>query len=194
MTIKLPPLPYALDALEPHISKRTLEFHYGKHHAGYVNKLNALIKDGEFETASLEEIVLNASGAIFNNAAQVWNHTFYWHSMTAKQHGQPKDELAEAIIESFGSMDAFKEKFLNAANSHFGSGWAWLVKEDDGSLSVYSTANAMTPLAEGKTALLTCDVWEHAYYLDVQNDRPKYVNNFWALANWDFALENYLAD
>ncbi len=191
MTIKLPDLPYEKDALEPHISARTLEFHYGKHHQAYVNKLNALVPGTEFEGLSLEDIIMKANGGIFNNAAQIWNHTFYWHSMSPNGGGEPTGELATALEKAFGSIDNFKEKFTEKALTQFGSGWAWLVKNKDGALEVVNTLNANNPLTDGKKPLLTCDVWEHAYYIDTRNDRGKYVSNFWQLVNWDFAAENF---
>lgn len=190
MTFTLPKLPYAMDALAPHISKETLEYHYGKHHQTYVNKLNDLVKGTDFENLSLEEIIQQAKGGIFNNAAQIWNHTFYWHSMKPNGGGEPIGELATLINSTFGSVAKFKETFTQAAITQFGSGWAWLVANKNRELSVVSTSNADTPLTEGKIPLLTCDVWEHAYYIDTRNDRPKYVNNFWELVNWEFASEN----
>lgn len=191
MAFELPKLPYALDALAPYISKETLEYHYGKHHQAYVNKLNSLIANTEFEGKSLEEIIKKSSGAIFNNAAQDWNHTFYWHCMTPKTKKEPAGKLADAIKKTFGSLDAFKEKFTQTSINQFGSGWGWLAKTPSGELEVYSTMNAGTPMTDGKKALLTCDVWEHAYYIDTRNDRPKYVNNFWQIVNWDFVEKNF---
>ncbi|SDO82257.1 MULTISPECIES: superoxide dismutase [Fe] [Burkholderiaceae] len=187
----LPPLPYAHDALAPHISKETLEFHHDKHHQTYVTNLNNLIKGTEFENASLEEIVKKSSGGIFNNAAQVWNHTFYWESMKPNGGGQPTGALADAINAKFGSFDKFKEEFTKTAVGTFGSGWAWLVKKTDGSLDLVSTSNAATPLTTDAKPLLTCDVWEHAYYIDYRNARPKYVEAFWNVVNWDFASKNF---
>ena len=191
MAHELPPLPYAMDALAPHISKETLEYHYGKHHKAYVDKLNAGIVGTEFENSSLEEIVGKASGGIFNNAAQIWNHTFYWNGLTPNGGGEANGALAEAINATFGSFADFKEKFSNEAATHFGSGWAWLAKNADGSLEICSTHDAGNPLTAGKTPLLTCDVWEHAYYVDYRNARPKYIEAFWNLVNWDFANENF---
>lgn len=191
MTHVLPPLPYALDALAPHISKETLEYHYGKHHQTYVTNLNNLIKGTEFESLSLEDIIKKSSGGIFNNAAQVWNHTFYWHSLSPKGGKEPSGDLAKAIVTHFGSFDAFKEKFSQAAVTTFGSGWAWLVQDDKGDLSVINTSNAATPMTSGLKALLTCDVWEHAYYIDYRNARADYVKAFWSLVNWDFAEQNF---
>ncbi|MCK9203543.1 MAG: superoxide dismutase [Bacteroidales bacterium] len=185
MTHKLPGLPYALDALEPFISKRTLEFHYGKHHQAYVNNLNKLITGTEFENASLEDIICKATGGIFNNGAQVWNHTFYWNCLTPRGSGEPTGELAEAIVKNFGSFAGFREKFSGAAATLFGSGWAWLVKKNDGKLDIVQESNAGNPLKYGATPLLTCDVWEHAYYLDKQNLRPDYIADFWKIIDWN---------
>ncbi|HDP0036293.1 TPA: superoxide dismutase [Fe] [Legionella pneumophila] len=190
MTFTLPQLPYALDALAPHVSKETLEYHYGKHHNTYVTNLNKLIPGTEFESMTLEEIIMKAKGGIFNNAAQVWNHTFYWHSMSPNGGGEPKGRLAEAINKSFGSFAAFKEQFSQTAVTTFGSGWAWLVQDQSGALKIISTSNAGTPMTEGLNTLLTCDVWEHAYYIDYRNRRPDYIEAFWSLVNWDFASSN----
>ncbi|WP_420995417.1 MULTISPECIES: superoxide dismutase [Fe] [Cupriavidus] len=187
----LPPLPYAHDALAPHISKETLEFHHDKHHQTYVTNLNNLIKGTEFENSTLEEIVKKSSGGIFNNAAQVWNHTFYWDSLKPNGGGQPTGALADAINAKWGSFDKFKEEFTKTAVGTFGSGWAWLVKKADGSLDLVSTSNAATPLTTDAKPLLTCDVWEHAYYIDYRNARPKYVEAFWNVVNWDFAGKNF---
>lgn len=191
MKFELPKLPFAMDALAPYISRETLEYHYGKHHAAYVNKLNQLIPGSKFENMGLEEIIVKSSGPVFNNAAQVWNHTFYWHCLKPQGGGEATGNLAEAIKDSFGSYQAFKEKFSQAAVGQFGSGWAWLVKNEDGSLEVYSTPNANNPMLDDKLAILTCDVWEHAYYIDTRNDRAKYVENFWQLVNWEFANNNF---
>ena len=191
MAHELPALPYAKDALQPHISAETLEYHYGKHHNAYVTNLNNLIKGTDFETLSLEDIVLKSSGGIFNNAAQVWNHTFYWNCLSPNGGGEPAGALADAINAKFGSFAAFKEEFSKCAVGTFGSGWAWLVKNADGSVELMSTSNAGTPMTSGKTALLTCDVWEHAYYIDYRNLRPKYVEAFWNLVNWEFAAAQY---
>lgn len=188
MTHVLPKLPYNLDALQPHISKETLEYHYGKHHQAYVNNLNNLIKNTEFENLSLEETIMKSSGGIFNNAAQVWNHTFYWNCLTPKSAGEPSGKLMDLIIKTFGSFDEFKKRFSQTAISTFGSGWAWLVKDKNGSLEIISTSNADLPMKHDKKALLTCDVWEHAYYIDYRNMRPTYVENFWNLVNWDFVV------
>ena len=191
MEHKLPPLPYAMDALQPHISKETLEFHYGKHHQTYVTNLNNMIKGTEFENASLEDIVKKSSGGIFNNAAQIWNHTFYWNSMAPKAGGKPAGALAQAIDKKWGSFDAFKDAFNKSAAGNFGSGWTWLVKKGDGSVDIVNTSNAGTPLPGADKPLLTCDVWEHAYYIDYRNARPKYLESWWNLVNWDFAAKNF---
>ncbi|WP_374420783.1 superoxide dismutase [Chromobacterium sp.] len=193
MEHKLPELPYALDALAPHISKETLEFHYGKHHQTYITNLNNLIKGTEFENASLEEIVKKSSGGIFNNAAQVWNHTFYWLGFAPNtgEERKPSGALADAINAKWGSYDEFKKAFTQTAIGTFGSGWAWLVKNNDGSLDLVSTSNAATPLTTDKKPLLTCDVWEHAYYIDYRNSRPNYLDSFWKLVNWDFVAKNF---
>ena len=194
MAIELPPLPYPKDALKPHISEETLEYHYGKHHKAYVDKLNELLPNSDFENLSLEEIIKKApAGPIFNNAAQVWNHTFYWNCLSPTGGGEPKDELASAIVKSFGSYDAFKDQFTKTAIATFGSGWGWLAKNASGDLEIISTSNAGTPMTENKKALLTCDVWEHAYYIDYRNLRPKYVEAFWKLVNWDFVNKNFSA-
>ncbi len=187
MSFTLPPLPYEKNALEPEISAETIEYHYGKHHQAYVNNLNNLIPGTEFEKMSLEEIIKKSSGGVFNNAAQVWNHTFYWNCLSPNGGGEPTGELADLINKHFGSFVAFKEKFSDAAVKTFGSGWAWLVQNKDGSLEIISTSNAGTPMTNGQTALLTCDVWEHAYYIDYRNARPKYVEAFWSLVNWKHA-------
>ncbi|MBN2025125.1 MAG: superoxide dismutase [Fe] [Pirellulales bacterium] len=186
MEHKLPELPFAQDALAPKISGETLEYHYGKHHAAYVANLNKLIPGTEFEKLSLEEIVKKATGPIFNNAAQVWNHTFYWNCLAPAAGGEPQGKLAQAIAGAFDSFAQFKEKFTNCAMTTFGSGWAWLVRNPDGTLAIESTSNAGTPLTQGKTPLLTCDVWEHAYYIDYRNNRAAYVAAFWDLVNWAF--------
>lgn len=191
MAIELPALPYEKTALAPHISEETLEFHYGKHHNTYVVKLNGLIKGTDLETKSLEEIVKNSSGGIFNNAAQIWNHTFYWNSLSPNGGGEPSGALADAITASFGSFEAFKTQFTDSAINNFGSSWTWLVKQKDGGLAIVNTSNAATPLTdEGVTPLLTVDLWEHAYYIDYRNLRPNYLEGFWALVNWDFASSN----
>lgn len=190
MEHKLPELPYAKDALMPHISPETLEYHYGKHHQTYVTNLNNLIKGSEFENMSLEDIIRKSSGGIFNNAAQVYNHTFYWNSLAPKAGGAPRGAIAEAINKNFGSFEKFKEEFTKCAVGTFGSGWAWLIQKKDGTLALQSTSNAGCPLTDGTTPILTCDVWEHAYYIDYRNARPKYLENFWNLVNWDFANKN----
>ncbi|NYT66019.1 superoxide dismutase [Fe] [Alcaligenaceae bacterium] len=190
MAFTLPALPYAIDALAPHISQETLEFHHGKHHQTYVTNLNNLVAGTEFESASLEDVVKKSSGGVFNNAAQVWNHTFYWNSLSPNGGGQPTGALLDAINAKWGSVDAFKDAFNKSAAGNFGSGWTWLVKKTDGSLDIVNTSNAATPLTTSDVALLTCDVWEHAYYIDYRNARPKYLESFWALANWDFAAAN----
>lgn len=191
MAFVLPPLPYEMNALEPQISRETLEYHYGKHHQAYVTNLNNLIAGTELEKKSLEDIIKTSSGAIFNNAAQVWNHTFYWHCLSPQGGGEPTGKLLEAINKDFGDFKTFKEQFSKAAISTFGSGWAWLAKNPDGKLEIISTSNAQTPLTMDKIALLTCDVWEHAYYIDYRNLRPKYVEAFWDLVNWDFVNVNF---
>ena len=190
MAFELPPLPYAIDALAPTISKETLEYHHGKHHQAYVTNLNNLIAGTEFESASLEEIIKKSSGGVFNNAAQVWNHTFYWNCMSPNGGGEPTGKLAEAINAKWGSFAAFKEAFNKSAAGNFGSGWTWLVKKTDGSVDIVNTSNAATPLTTDDVALLTCDVWEHAYYIDYRNARPKYLESFWNVVNWDFAAKN----
>ncbi|NPA35915.1 MAG: superoxide dismutase [Chlorobi bacterium] len=184
MKFELPPLPYALDALEPHISRTTLEYHHGKHHQAYVNNLNNLIPGTEFENADLETIIKKADGGIFNNGAQVWNHTFYFNQFSPNGGGEPEGALAEAINKSFGSFETFKDEFSKAAATLFGSGWAWLVKKDDGSLEIVKESNAGNPIRNGLTPVLTCDVWEHAYYLDKQNKRPDYIAEFWKVVDW----------
>lgn len=192
MAFELPALPYAQDALEPHISAETLEYHYGKHHQAYVTNLNNLIKGTEFEGKSLEEIIKSSEGGIFNNAAQVWNHTFYWNGLAPHAGGEPTGALADAIVASFGSFDAFKEKMSASAAGNFGSGWTWLVKKADGSLDIVNTSNAGTVLTdESVTALLTIDVWEHAYYVDYRNARPSYLSSIWNLINWDAVAKNF---
>ena len=191
MKHELPALPYANNALEPFISAETIEYHYGKHHQTYVTNLNNLIAGTEFENLSLEDIVRKSSGGMFNNAAQVWNHTFYWNGMKPNGGGKPTGALAEAIDKAFGSFDKFKEEFSKCAVTTFGSGWAWLVKNADGSLALVSTSNAGCPLTAGQKPLLTIDVWEHAYYIVYRNARPKYVEDFFSVVNWDFVAANY---
>ena len=191
MAIELPPLPYEKNAQEPNISAETLEFHYGKHHQAYVTNLNNLIKGTEFESAALEDIIKKSSGGVFNNAAQVWNHTFYWNSMRSpKKDNAPSGKLADAINKAFGSFDKFKEEFSKSAVGNFGSGWTWLVQRPDGSLGIANTSNAATPITGSDKPVFTIDVWEHAYYIDYRNARPKYVESFWDLVNWDFAAKN----
>ncbi len=191
MTHELPALPYAMDALAPTLSKETLEYHYGKHHQAYVTNLNNLIPGTEFESMSLEDIVMKSSGGIFNNAAQVWNHTFYWNCLSPNGGGAPSGALAAAIDAKFGSFDEFKKQFNQAGATNFGSGWTWLVKNADGSLEIFNTSNAGTPMTSGKQALLTLDVWEHAYYIDYRNLRPKYLETMWNIVNWDFVAANF---
>jgi Fe-Mn family superoxide dismutase len=191
MKHELPALPYPKNGLEPSISAETLEYHHGKHHAAYVTNINNLIKGTEFENLGLEEIIKKSSGGIFNNAAQVWNHSFYWNCLKPGGGGQPKGELSKAINSTFGSFDNFKNEFTQKAVTLFGSGWAWLVKNKDGSIAIVQTSNAGNPMTEGKKAILTCDVWEHAYYIDYRNARPKYVEAFWSIVNWGFAEKNF---
>ena len=186
----LPPLPFAKDALQPYMSQETLEYHYGKHHQAYVTNLNNLIKGTEFEAMDLVSIVRKAQGGMFNNAAQAWNHTFYWNCMSPGGGGEPSGKLADAIKKAFGGFDKFKEEFSKVGATTFGSGWAWLVQRPDGALGLVSTSNAGTPITGSDRPLLTCDVWEHAYYIDYRNARPKYVEAFWNLVNWEFAASN----
>jgi Fe-Mn family superoxide dismutase len=185
MSFQLPPLPFSMDALEPMISARTLEFHYQKHHQAYVNNLNKLSEGSEWAAKSLEELIRESEGGIFNNAAQVWNHSFYWESLHSPAKAEPKGKLLTAIEKNFGSVESFKEQFTQASITLFGSGWAWLVKHPDGSLKIKQGSNAWNPMRENMTPILTCDVWEHAYYLDYQNRRPDYVKAFWELVNWE---------
>ncbi|RUO59536.1 superoxide dismutase [Pseudidiomarina insulisalsae] len=192
MAFELPDLPYEKNALEPHISAETLEYHYGKHHAAYVSKLNDAVKGTDMESKSLEDIIKSSSGGVFNNAAQVWNHTFYWHCLSPNGGGEPSGALADAIKSAFGSFDKFKEEFNSQAAGNFGSGWTWLVKKADGSVAIVNTSNAETPLTDGSvTPLLTIDVWEHAYYIDYRNARPNYLSAVWNVINWDFVAKNY---
>lgn len=192
MAFELPPLPYEKDALAPHISAETLEYHYGKHHKTYVDKLNGLIPGTEFEGKSLEEIVKSSTGGVFNNAAQIWNHTFYWHCLSPNGGGEPTGAIADAISAAFGSFEAFKEEFSTSAANNFGSSWTWLVKKSDGTLAIVNTSNAATPLTDSSaTPLLTVDLWEHAYYIDYRNSRPNYLTAFWALVNWEFVNKNF---
>lgn len=190
---ELPKLPYSMDALAPHISKETLEYHYGKHHKAYVDNLNKLIQGTEFENKSLEDIIKKSDGGIFNNAAQNWNHTFYWNCLTGKSEGEPSGKLADAIKKKFGSFDEFKKAFTESGTKLFGSGWTWLAKNNNGELEIMNESNAGLPLKSGKQALLTCDVWEHAYYIDYRNARPKYIENFWKIVNWEFVAKNFTA-
>lgn len=191
MAFQLPELPYAMNGLEPFISQKTIEFHYGKHHQAYVTNLNNLVPGTEFENATLEDIVKKSTGGIFNNGAQVWNHTFYWNCLAPKAGGEPKGTVKDAIEVSFGSFADFKDKFTKAAATLFGSGWAWLVKTPQGNLEIVQESNAGNPIRNGLTPVLTCDVWEHAYYLDKQNRRPDYIADFWNLVNWE-AVKNKL--
>jgi superoxide dismutase, Fe-Mn family len=193
MTHELPELPYAETALEPHISAETLQYHHSKHHAKYVSNLNELLSGTELELRPLEEIIQLASGKLFNNAAQVWNHTFYWNCLSPKGGGQPEGPLAAVLKQKFGSFDQFKHQFNDAAKGLFGSGWTWLVKDPAGNVSIEPMSNAGTPLQKGNTPLLTCDVWEHAYYIDYRNARPKYLEGFWSLVNWEFVARQYHA-
>lgn len=191
MAFVLPPLPYEMDALQPYISRETLEYHYGKHHQAYVTNLNNLVAGTDLESKPLEELIKTQTGGVFNNAAQVWNHTFYWNCLKPKGGGEPDGDLLVAINKNFGDFASFKEQFNKTAIATFGSGWAWLVKTPDGKLEIVSTGNAANPLTTPNKALLTCDVWEHAYYIDYRNARPKYVDAFWNLVNWDFVAANF---
>ncbi|UJF20768.1 superoxide dismutase [Fe] [Shewanella sp. OMA3-2] len=192
MAFELPALPYAKNALEPHISQETIEYHYGKHHNTYVVKLNGLVEGTEFAGKSLEEVVKTSTGGMFNNAAQVWNHTFYWNCLAPNAGGAATGAIAAAIDASFGSFEEFKAKFTDSAVNNFGSAWTWLVKKADGSLAIVNTSNAATPLTdESVTPLMTVDVWEHAYYVDYRNARPEYLNHFWQLVNWEFVNSNF---
>jgi len=190
MAFTLPPLPYPKDALAPHISQETVEFHYEKHHRGYVVKLNQLTENTDLAKKTLEDLVTTEKGKIFNLAAQTWNHTFYWNSLTANGGGEPKGKLADAINKSFGSFQVFKTKFTEEAVNHFGSGWVWLVRDGTNNLSIVSTHDAGCPITEGKHPLVTCDVWEHAYYIDHRNNRAAYIEAWWKLVNWEFAEKN----
>ena len=192
MTIELPALPYARDALQPHISAETIDYHYGKHHQAYVNKLNNAIDGTELADLGLEEIIRATDGGTFNNAAQIWNHTFYWNSLSPDGGGEPGGELADAIADTFGSFEEFKAAFNTSAAGNFGSGWTWLIKNEAGKLKIVNTGNADTPITdESVVPLLTVDVWEHAYYIDYRNDRGEYLDSFWKLVNWEFAIENF---
>ena len=190
MAVTLPELPYAMDALSPHISKETLEYHYGKHHNAYVTKLNGMTEGTEWADASLEDIVKKSEGGMFNNAAQVWNHTFYWNCLSPNGGGEPTGAVLDAINESFGSFAEFKQQFTNACATLFGSGWAFVVKGETGKLEIVQESNAGCPLTKGLKPVLTCDVWEHAYYVDYRNARPSYIDAFWNLVNWDFVGSN----
>lgn len=191
MSFTLPQLPFAKDALVPHMSVETFDYHYSKHHNAYVTNLNNLIKETKFEKMSLEEIILSSEDGMFNNAAQVWNHTFFWSCLSPKGGGEPTGTLKDQIITAWGSYDAFKEAFTKSAVTNFGSGWTWLVKNKSGKLEIMNTGNAQTPMTSGSHALLTVDVWEHAYYIDYRNERPRFLNAFWSLVNWDFAEQNF---
>jgi Fe-Mn family superoxide dismutase len=193
MAFELPALPYAQDALAPSISAETLDFHHGKHHKAYVDKLNTLVPGTAFEGKSLEDIIKTApAGPVFNNAAQIWNHTFYWHCLSPNGGGTPTGKVGDAIVKAFGSFDKFREEFTNSAINNFGSSWTWLVKKADSSVAIVNTSNAGTPLTDASvTPLLTIDLWEHAYYIDFRNARPKYVEAFWSLVNWEFANRNF---
>lgn len=190
MSFTLPELPYAKTALVPHISEETLEYHYGKHHNAYVNNLNNLVKETKYEKMSLEEIIMSSEGGIFNNAAQVWNHTFFWNSLSPKGGGNPNGAVETMIKEQWGSFDAFKEVFTKSATTNFGSGWTWLVKNKAGKLEIVNTSNAQNPITTNLKPILTLDVWEHAYYIDYRNERAKFIAGFWSLVNWDFANQN----
>ncbi|WP_374000158.1 superoxide dismutase [Bdellovibrio bacteriovorus] len=193
MSFQLPPLPYAQDALVPHMSAETLEYHHGKHHKTYVDNLNKLVPGTEFEGKSLEEIIMKSSGGVFNNAAQIWNHTFFWNCLSPQGGSEPTGELAAALTRDFGSIEKFKELFADASVKQFGSGWGWLVKNSAGKLEILSTSNAETPMTKGHKALLTCDVWEHAYYIDYRNSRPNFLAAFWKIVNWSFVEKNFRA-
>jgi Fe-Mn family superoxide dismutase len=193
MAFELPALPYDKNALEPHISAETLEYHHGKHHATYVTKLNGLVEGTDLASKSLEEIIKSSDGGVFNNAAQIWNHTFYWNSLSPNGGGEPTGDLADAINAKWGSFAEFKAAFNDKAVNNFGSSWTWLVKAADGSLDIVNTSNAGTPITEDLVPLITVDLWEHAYYIDYRNVRPNYLEGFWALANWEFATANFAA-
>ena len=190
MAFELPELPYEKNALEPYISAETLDYHHGKHHQTYINNLNKLTTNNQWSNHTLEQLIQEADGGLFNNAAQVWNHTFYWNCLTPKSSRKPDGKLAQAINTNFGSFDSFKEQFTQAAMGQFGSGWAWLSKSTSGSLKISATSNAGNPMTAGDTPLLTCDVWEHAYYIDTRNNRGQYLSNFWELVNWCFVSDN----
>ncbi|MCX7736238.1 MAG: superoxide dismutase [Fe] [Candidatus Kapabacteria bacterium] len=190
MKFELPELPFPKDSLKPHISEETFDYHHGKHHAAYVNNLNNLIAGTEFENMTLEEIIKKSQGGVFNNAAQTWNHTFFWHCLSPNSGGTPTGKVMEELTKNFGSFEKFKDDFSKAAATLFGSGWAWLVKNNDGSLEIVQTSNAGTPLTTDKKPILTLDVWEHAYYIDYRNARPKFIEMFWEIVNWDHVLKN----
>lgn len=190
MEHKLPELPYAKDALQPHISAETLEYHHGKHHNAYVTNLNNLIKGTKYENMSLEEIITSSEGGVFNNSAQVWNHSFFWNCLSPNGGGAPTGKVAEMINKKWGSFDKFKEEFAKAATTNFGSGWTWLIQNKQGDIEIFNTGNANTPMTSGHKAVLTLDVWEHAYYIDYRNSRPNFINAFWNLVNWDFVNQN----
>lgn len=190
MKFELPELPFAKDALAPHISEETFDYHHGKHHKKYVDTTNKLIDGTEYADMELENIIKKADGTLFNNAAQTWNHTFFWNCLSPNSGGTPKGKIADAIEKSFGSFDKFKDEFSTKAAKLFGSGWAWLVQNDDGSLKIVQKQNAGTPLTENENPIITLDVWEHAYYIDYRNARPKFIDHFWELVNWDFANNN----
>ena len=194
MQFELKPLPYATDALTPRISRETLEFHHGKHHRAYVNKLNELTKGSEFERMALADVVKKSNGAIFNNAAQIWNHDFYWNCLAPEAGGRPTGVLAKAIDASFGAFDGLEKQFKASAASKFGSGWTWLVKDKDGRIAIRNSNDADNPLLWNQVPLLTCDVWEHSYYIDYRNERQKYIDAFWQIANWEFAAMNFASD
>jgi len=191
MTHDLPVLAYDRDALAPVISAETLDYHYGKHHQTYVTNLNNMIPGTEYENSSLEDIIRSADGGIFNNAAQVWNHTFYWNCLSPTGGGEPSGSLADAITTRFGSFDAFRETFIKSATTNFGSGWTWLVKSAEGELDIVNTSNAANPMSDGLIPLMTIDVWEHAYYIDYRNARPKYLDEIWKIINWEFIAANF---
>lgn len=192
MSVILAELPYAMDALEPHISKETIEYHYGKHHKAYVDNLNKLIAGTDLDTKPLVDVIKSSTGPIFNNAAQVYNHSFYWQCLAPQAGGEPTAQLLQLIIKNFGSFAEFKEKFTASCLTLFGAGWTWLVQDEVGALAILNTSNAVTPITEGKTPLLTCDVWEHAYYIDYRNMRAKYVESFWQLVNWNFVASQII--
>ncbi|MFP4368107.1 MAG: superoxide dismutase [Candidatus Kapaibacterium sp.] len=190
MKFQLPDLPFAKDALVPHISEETFDYHHGKHHQAYVNKLNGLIEGTKFADMELEDIINNSDGGVFNNAAQTWNHTFFWNCLSPNSGGKPKGNVLQAIEKDFGSFEDFKEKFSDAAANLFGSGWAWLVKNDNGALQIVQKTNAGNPMTDGKIPILTLDVWEHAYYVDYRNARPKFIEHFWDIVNWEHVAKN----